>query len=192
MNRNGRTVAVLSTVVIAMVGLSFAAVPLYRMFCEATGFNGTTQRATEASTRVVDRVVEVRFNSNVSPGLPWKFGPEERAVKVKLGETRLTSFFAENLSGQDVTGVATYNVTPEKVGKYFVKTQCFCFDEQRLEARQKVDMPVYFFVDPDFATDPDMADVKVITLSYTFFRAASPQTAQIAAPAAPVASSVSR
>jgi cytochrome c oxidase assembly protein subunit 11 len=192
MTRNGKTIASLGIVVVAMIGLSFAAVPLYRMFCEATGFNGTTQRAAQGADRVVDRVVEVRFNANVSPELPWKFGPEERSVKVKLGETRLTSFFAQNLSGEDVTGVATYNVTPEKVGRYFVKTQCFCFDEQRLNARQKVDMPVYFFVDPDFASDPDMADVKVITLSYTFFRARAPQTAQIAGPAAPVASSASR
>ncbi|GIL41054.1 cytochrome c oxidase assembly protein [Roseiterribacter gracilis] len=204
MNKNGKTIGLLSVVVVAMVGLSFAAVPLYRMFCEATGFNGTTQRADAGATHTVNRIVEVRFNSNVSPELPWKFGPEERSVKVKLGETRLTSFFAQNLSGEDITGVARYNVTPEKVGKYFVKTQCFCFDDQRLEARQRVDMPVYFFVDPDFASDPDMADVNVITLSYTFFRARTsqaasdgfraraPQTAQIAAPAAPVASSASR
>jgi cytochrome c oxidase assembly protein subunit 11 len=190
--RNRRTVAMLATVVVAMIGLSFAAVPLYRMFCEATGFNGTTQRANEAATHTVDRIVEVRFNSNTAPELPWKFGPEVRSVKVKLGETKLVSFFAENMSGEDITGVARYNVTPEKVGRYFVKTQCFCFDDQRLEARQRVDMPVYFFVDPDFASDPDMADVKVITLSYTFFRARTPQTAQIAAPAAPVASSASR
>jgi cytochrome c oxidase assembly protein subunit 11 len=192
-SKNRRTVAVLATVVVAMIGLSFAAVPLYRMFCEATGFNGTTQRAEQAATHVVDRVVEIRFNANTAPELPWKFYPELRSVKVKLGESAIVPFRAENRSDQDVVGTATYNVTPEKVGRYFVKTQCFCFDEQRLAAKQGADLPVYFFVDPDFASDPDMADVKVITLSYTFFRAhSSGQASQIAAPAASVASSASR
>lgn len=171
MSRNGRTIGLLSAVVFAMIGLSFAAVPLYRLFCAATGFNGTTQRAAEASTRQVDRTVEVRFNANTAPELPWRFEPEQRKVEIKIGETKLVAYRAENLTGSPVAGSATYNVTPEKVGRYFVKVQCFCFEEQTLQPRQVVDMPIYFYVDPEFASDPEMADVKSITLSYTFFRA---------------------
>lgn len=188
--RNRLTLISLTVIVLVMVGLSFAAVPLYRLFCEVTGFNGTTQRANEAANHIVNRTVEIRFNANVAPELPWNFRPEVRKVDVKLGESSIVAFRAENKSDQPISGTATYNVTPEKVGQYFVKVQCFCFQEQTLEAHASADLPVYFFVDPDFAKDPDMADVRSITLSYTFFRARPSDTAEksaaVAGPASPV------
>ena len=157
--------------VAGMVGLAFASVPLYSLFCRVTGFGGTTQRAEAAPTRIVDRTVTIRFNSDVNDALPWHFRPELREVKVKLGETGLANYRAENRSTTPTVGTAVYNVTPDKAGIYFNKIQCFCFDEQVLEPGQQVDMPVAFFVDPAMADDPNMEDVGTITLSYTFFRA---------------------
>ncbi|MBL27321.1 MAG: cytochrome c oxidase assembly protein [Rhodospirillaceae bacterium] len=155
--------------VVGMLGLSFAAVPLYRVFCQVTGYGGTTQRAEAGSVKVVERLITVRFNADVQPDLAWRFQPEQRAVTVKVGENALAFYSAENLSDAPIVGQAVYNVTPEKAGIYFNKVACFCFDQQFLSPQQRADMPVSFYVDPAFADDPDMADVKTITLSYTFF-----------------------
>ena len=153
-----------------MVGLSFAAVPLYRMFCEATGYAGTPQLRGATGPGATERSIVVRFNANTSPNLPWRFAPNETSVTVKLGEDRLASYVGQNRGKQPITGVATYNVTPEKAGRYFHKTACFCFDEQTLTPGQEMQFPLSFWVDPAIATDPDTRDVKAITLSYTFFR----------------------
>lgn len=153
-----------------MAGLSFAAVPLYRMFCEATGYAGTPQLRGAAAPGGTGRTITVRFNATTSPALPWRFAPNESVVTVPLGEDRLASYVGQNRSVQPVTGVATYNVTPEKAGRYFHKTACFCFDEQTLTPGQEMQFPLSFWVDPAIATDPDTKDVTTITLSYTFFR----------------------
>jgi cytochrome c oxidase assembly protein subunit 11 len=169
--RNGVTVLLLGAVVAGMVGLSFASVPLYRMFCAATGFGGTTQRATAAPKEVAGAVVTVRFDSDTAPDLGWDFYPLVREVRVHPGEQREVFFRAINRGATAVTGRATYNVTPLKSGIYFDKLQCFCFNEQRLESGESKDMGVVFFVDPDILHDPETQDVHTITLSYTMFRA---------------------
>ncbi len=169
--RNTATGLVLLAVAAGMVGMSFAAVPLYRLFCQVTGFGGTTQTAKAAPAVAGKRIITVRFNANVNSQLPWRFAPIEPELRLRVGEQRLAVWRATNLSKEPVTGAATYNVTPAKAGKYFNKIACFCFEEQRLEAGQSVDMPVSFFIDPAIADDPNLAEVKTITLSYTFFRA---------------------
>lgn len=168
--RNGLIAGGLVGVIGGMAGLSFAAVPLYRMFCEATGYAGTPQLRGAAGPGATERSIAVRFNATTSPNLPWRFAPGEAAVKVKLGEDRLAFYVGQNRSQQSVTGVATYNVTPEKAGQYFHKTACFCFDEQTLTPGQEMQFPLSFWVDPAIALDPDTRDVTTITLSYTFFR----------------------
>jgi cytochrome c oxidase assembly protein subunit 11 len=160
---------VLAGVVGGMLGLSFAAVPLYRVFCAVTGFGGTPQIGPEQSRTVSTRTVIVRFNADTSPGLPWTFAPEQKQVTLRLGEDQVAFYVARNDADQPVTGIATYNVTPEKVGRYFHKTACFCFNEQTLAPHQDMQLPVSFWVDPAIATDPSTADVTTITLSYTFF-----------------------
>ena len=157
-----------------MIGLVAYSPTLYRLFCAATGFGGTTQRADSDPGTVSERMITVRFDSNVAPGLPWRFEPAQREVRVHLGEQQLVFFTAENLSDQAIVGHATFHVTPETTGIYFNKIQCFCFEEERLDARQRVDMPVVFFVDPALASDPETRDVATITLSYPFFRSANP------------------
>ncbi|HZH25548.1 MAG TPA: cytochrome c oxidase assembly protein [Azospirillaceae bacterium] len=184
--RNLRVMAGLVLVVAGMTGLSFAAVPLYDLFCKVTGFGGTTQVAQAAPGQVSERTVKVRFNADVNGGLNWSFRPAVREVEVRLGEPATVEYIAKNLSRQAVTGTATYNVTPEKTGVYFSKVQCFCFTEQRLEPGEEVRMPVMFFVDPELADDVRTQDVTTITLSYTFFRAASDQVA-VRTPAATAA-----
>lgn len=169
--RNRRTLIVTGAVIVAMGAAAFASAPLYKKFCQVTGFGGTTQRADAAPGVASARVITVRFNSDVNPGLPWKFRPKQASVDVRPGEATLVAFEAENLSDAPVTGQATFNVTPSKAGIYFDKTQCFCFTEQTLKAGEKVDMPVSFFIDPDIAKDANLDDVKTITLSYSFFRA---------------------
>ena len=168
--RNGLIAGGLVAVIGGMAGLSFAAVPLYRMFCEATGYAGTPQLRGAAGPGATERSIAVRFNATTSPNLPWRFAPGESAVTVKLGEDRLAFYVGQNRSQQSVTGVATYNVTPEKAGQYFHKTACFCFDEQTLTPGQEMQFPLSFWVDPAIALDPDTRDVTTITLSYTFFR----------------------
>jgi cytochrome c oxidase assembly protein subunit 11 len=168
---NGALAVGLLSVAIGMVCVSFAAVPLYRIFCEATGYGGTTQRAAAAAERTLERRVVVRFDGNVS-GLPWSFRPEVPQVELKLGETALVNFVAENTGRNTTTGTATFNVQPSTAGYYFNKIECFCFTEQELKPGGRVEMPVQFFVSPDFADDRDLASTRTITLSYTFFPAA--------------------
>ncbi|WP_372396851.1 cytochrome c oxidase assembly protein [Azospirillum sp. HJ39] len=169
--RNRRVLGSLFGLVLGMIGLTYASVPLYSLFCAVTGFGGTTQRAEAAAARVVDRKIAIRFNADTNSALPWSFKPEQRELVLKLGETGFAAYRAENRGARPTVGTAVYNVTPDKAGAYFNKMQCFCFTEQILEPGQVVDMPVVFFVDPSMADDPNMDDVTTITLSYTFFRA---------------------
>lgn len=153
-----------------MVGASFAAVPLYEIFCRVTGFGGTTQIAETTPGNVLQRQMTVRFNADVDRGLPWRFEPVQGRVQLKVGEQRLAFYRARNTTDRVITGSATFNVTPLKAGQYFNKIACFCFTEQRLEPGQEVDMPVSFFIDPAIADDPNLDDVTTITLSYTFYQ----------------------
>jgi cytochrome c oxidase assembly protein subunit 11 len=173
-SRNRATALVVIGAVFGMVGLSFAAVPLYRMFCEATGYDGTTQRAKAAPGAAGERVVTVRFNTDTAPDLAWEFRPLQASVTVRPGEETLVLFRAVNRSKSELVGTATFNVTPMKTGQYFDKIQCFCFTEQRLAPGESVDMPVSFFVDPALLEDPNTREVDTITLSYTMFRAKVP------------------
>ncbi len=168
--RNGAVGALLGAMVLGMLGMSFAAVPLYRMFCEATGFGGTPKTGLAASPGVSAATVVVRFNANVDPALPWSFRPEQAEVRLPLGAEQIAFYTARDLAAVPITGVALYNVTPDKAAKYFHKTACFCFTEQLLAPGQDAQFPLSFWVDPALATDPSTADVKTITLSYTFFR----------------------
>ena len=161
-----------------MLGLVAYSPKLYRLFCGATGLGGTTQRVNADTAAVSERTVTVQFDSNVEPGLPWRFAPEQRAVTVHLGEQKLVYFTAENTGDQPIVGHATFNVTPLQTGIYFNKIQCFCFTEERLDPHQKVEMPVVFFVDPAFGKDPDLRSIDTITLAYTFFRSANPADAR--------------
>lgn len=173
--KNTRTALIVSVVVCAMVGLSFASVPLYRIFCQVTGWSGTTQKSDILPNKneIIDRDITVRFDGNTARDLPWNFRPENISVNIKLGDRGFANFIAVNRSNIPTAGTATFNVTPLKVGKYFHKIQCFCFDEQILKPNQKVNMPVLFYVDPKMHDDRNMDDVKVITLSYSFFKADS-------------------
>ena len=165
---NAKTALIMSLIVAAMVGLAFASSPLYRMFCEATGFGGTTLRADKAPGAVAGEI-GVRFDANIHPGLPWRFEPEQTTVRIKPGAQTRIFYKAQNLSARSWTGQAVFNVSPDQAGKYFKKIQCFCFTEQTLKAGQTVDMPVLFFVDPKIKQDPDTKDIDEITLSYTFY-----------------------
>ncbi len=176
--RNLKVVVPAVAVIGIMLGVVAYSPAIYRLFCAATGYGGTTQRVDSDMGTVSGRVITVQFDSNVAPGLPWRFEPVQREVKVHLGEQQLVSFTAENLSDQAIVGHATFNVTPQTTGIHFNKIQCFCFDEERLNAHQKVDMPVVFFVDPALASDPETRDVDTITLSYTFFRSVNPENAK--------------
>jgi len=167
--RNLRTAAVCAGVVAAMVGLSFAAVPLYDAFCRVTGYGGATRVAEAEASRILDRDVTIRFDATVNGALPWAFRPDQGAQTLKVGETGLAYYRAQNTSARPVTGVATYNVTPAKAGAYFNKIDCFCFTEQTLDAGESMLMPVAYFIDPAIADDPSLDDVTTITLSYTFF-----------------------
>ncbi|WP_459251543.1 cytochrome c oxidase assembly protein [Novosphingobium sp. SCN 63-17] len=160
---------------LAMLGLGYASVPLYRLFCQATGFNGTTQRSTAAqadSVKVTARPVRVRFDANVASGMPWQFRPEQVTQDGRIGERKMAFFIAKNTSAHPIIGRATFNVTPEQTGAYFHKIQCFCFNEQRLEPGQEVRMPVIYYVDPAMLDDANAKDIGEITLSYTFHEAA--------------------
>nr|BBD14124.1 heme biosynthesis protein [Ophirina amphinema] len=158
--------------IVLMVGLSYGSVPLYKLFCQVTGFGGTVQVGLEAPEVGIledSKIMTIQFNADVSDSLPWSFKPCQKEVKVRVGETALAFFEAENLSQRDLIGISTYNVSPQKAGLYFNKIQCFCFEEQQLNMGERVDMPVFFFVDPQILLDPRMSDVNNITLSYTFF-----------------------
>lgn len=166
----GATALVLIAIVAGMAGASFAAVPLYRLFCQVTGFAGTTQTAVAAPAEALDRVMTVRFNADVGKRLPWRFRPAQGPLELRVGEQGLAYFTAANTSEETVTGHAVFNVTPLKAGRYFTKVQCFCFDKQVLAPGETARMPVTFFVDPEIANNPNLDDVSTITLSYTFFR----------------------
>jgi cytochrome c oxidase assembly protein subunit 11 len=167
--RNGALGAGLALVVLGMLGASFAAVPLYKLFCAVTGFGGTPKTGLAESPGIGGTEVVVRFNANTAPGLPWRFAPEQSEVRVRLGAEQVAFYMARNRSAAPVRGVALYNVTPDKAAKYFHKTACFCFTEQVLNPGQTMQFPVSFWIDPELARDPGTADVKTITLSYTFF-----------------------
>lgn len=156
-------------VVACMLGMSYAAVPLYDWFCRVTGFNGRTQVATSAPTHTLDRKVTVRFDSNIGAGLPWRFTPERTSIEVKLGEVVTVDYYVINTSARETAGVAAYNVSPLTFGKHFQKINCFCFDEQRLKPGEKRDMTVVFYVDPAIADEPEARGDVTITLSYTFY-----------------------
>jgi cytochrome c oxidase assembly protein subunit 11 len=166
---NATTALVSVGVIAAMLGLTAASVPLYRLFCAVTGYGGTTQRAEEAGPKVLERTVRVSFNGEVDPGLPWRFAPVQQEMTVHVGEQNLAFFRAENVSNRPIVGSAVFNVTPFKVGPYFSKIACFCFTEQTLAAGEAIEMPVSFFVDPAMLDDPDARGVQAITLSYTFY-----------------------
>ena len=169
-NRNNMMAGALFACITGMTGLAFASVPLYRMFCQATGYGGTPRIGPSVAPGANGRTMEVRFDANTSPSLPWRFTADARQVVVPLGEDHLATYTGLNEAGRPVTGVATYNVTPDKAASYFHKTACFCFNEQTLQPGQKMTFPLSFWVDPAILTDPDTKDVHSITLSYTFFR----------------------
>ena len=160
----------LLTLVFAMLILSYAAVPIYNLFCKLTGFNGATKVAQSYYTeKIGTKTIRVDFDSHVNRELPWKFYPKQSSVNIKAGENILVFYYSENLSSQPIMGMAIYNVTPVKASKYFNKVHCFCFEEQTLAGKEKVDMPVSFFIDPQIEQDPDTKDLESITLSYSFF-----------------------
>ena len=172
---NQRTLMYLVSVAVAGVGITYASVPLYKMFCQATGFGGETMTATmEQAAKMVPVAdadpITVTFVAQTSDSMPWKFKPQQRSVSVVPGETALAFYKATNPTDKPIIGVSTYNVTPLKAGVHFHKIQCFCFDEQRLGPNEEVDMPVFFYIDPDFLEDPQMRGVKDIVLSYCFFK----------------------
>ena len=170
--KNLKTGLFAGALAISMVGVGFAAVPLYRLFCQVTGFGGTTMRVDEAQAATVKssgKTIVVRFDANHSGDLPWEFKPERPTDTVSIGARDMSIFIAKNLSDEPVTGTATFNVVPELAGQYFNKIQCFCFTEQTLQPRQQVRMPVLYYVDPEIMNDPETKDITEITLSYTFY-----------------------
>lgn len=170
-SRNVRVGLVAVLVALAMLALGFAAVPLYRMFCQVTGFGGTTMRSATgiAPGEVVGKLVNVRFDANVSPSLPWRFEAEKNVARVAIGARQMAFFNATNLSNKPITGTAAFNVTPEQAGAYFTKIQCFCFTSQTLKPGETIRMPVIYYVDPAILKDKDARELNEITLSYTFF-----------------------
>jgi cytochrome c oxidase assembly protein subunit 11 len=180
-NRNRRVALLALAGALAMLALGFAAVPLYRLFCQVTGFQGTTQKATEAEAagiKVSAQTISVRFDANVDSGLPWAFAPAQVTQTVHLGARTLAVYTAKNLSNRPITGRASFNVSPDNAGKFFNKIECFCFTEQTLQPGQEVRMPVTYYVDPSILDDPEARDIKQITLSYVFHedKAARPAT----------------
>lgn len=171
----GRTAFLAVLGIVLMTGVAWASVPLYRLFCQVTGFNGTTQRGTVAPG-AVNRTIRVDFDANTNPKLPWRFAPEQASERVAIGAKDMVFFTASNRAAVPVTGTATFNVTPAQAGKYFTKIECFCFTQQTLKPGETMRMPVIFFVDPKILDDPDARDVETITLSYTFYPVDSGKT----------------
>lgn len=180
--RNLRTGMIAIAGALAMLGLGYASVPLYRLFCQVTGFGGTTMIATEAkaataAARVTGQRISIRFDASTASDVPWIFQPLQPTDTVTIGERDIATYVAKNVGSKPITGMATFNVTPEQAGKYFNKIQCFCFTEQTLQPGQEVTMPVLYFVDPAMLDDPNMQGVEQITLSYTFHRTKEPLAA---------------
>ena len=176
--KNRRMALILIGVVIAMGALTYKSVELYRLFCQVTGLGGQAEIAQAPSGEIIDREITVRFNSDVNPNLPWEFKPDVSSVKVKIGQEMLISFTAKNLSREAVAGTAIYNIAPDLAGKYMNKTQCFCFNYQLIAPGKTAHFPVVFYIDPKMASDRSLEDIKTITLSYTFFKADSPELEQ--------------
>ena len=166
---NRRTVLACSAAVLAMTGLSFAAVPLYNLFCKVTGFAGTPMVGTAATGKTSDRIVSVMFDANVAPALGWRFEAERTEIKAQVGVTQTVFYKITNTSSRPMTGIATYNVQPNQSGAYFVKIQCFCFTETTLQPGETLEAPVVFYIDPEIELNRELASLKSITLSYTYF-----------------------
>ncbi len=164
-----RTLGFLLVLIMGMGVLSYASVPLYKLFCQVTGYGGTTQQVTSPSSQILERKIKIRFDANTKPTLDWNFQPVQTSMDISVGQNALAFYQAENIGKDPVVGTATFNVTPEKAGVYFNKIDCFCFVEQLLAPQEAVEMPVSFFIDPDIVNDPNLDDVTTITLSYTFF-----------------------
>lgn len=177
-DRKARFGIVAALVPLAMLGAAYASVPLYQLFCQVTGYGGTTRIATAAASEVLARKIKVRFDANVAPNVPWTFTAEKPEVELGLGENGLAFYKVKNDSDKAITAVATYNVTPHKVGPYFQKLECFCFQDRTLQPGESMDLPVIFYVDPALATDKNVKEVTEVTLSYTFFLAGSKDLAQ--------------
>lgn len=174
--KNKRMGLIVLAVIVIMIGLSFASVPLYRLFCQVTGFAGTPKIDPNAvAERVLDETMTVRFNADVDRAMPWIFRAESEPVTLPIGQKALVSFYAKNPTSQTIEGTAIFNVLPENAAQYFHKVQCFCFGQQALKPGEEAHMPVAFFIDPKIVDDPDLEGVKTLTLSYTFFKADSPE-----------------
>ena len=185
--RNLRTLGALCGVAVVMVGMAYAAVPLYDWFCRVTGFAGTTQQADAGADVVLDETITVRFDASTARDLPWEFRPVERTMTVRIGETSLAFYEAHNPTDRPITGTASYNVAPFSTGGYFAKIDCFCFTEQTLQPGETMQMPVQFFVDPAIVDDPEASRVHEITLSYTFYETEESQELAAAAAGRPAA-----
>ena len=183
--QNGRVASLITLTVAIMIGLSFASVPLYKMFCAATGFGGTTQVAEKAPARAGERRLLVRFDGNIAPGLPWRFVPEVDRMDVRTGQTATVFYKVTNLAGRTISATAAYNVTPDAAGAFFNKISCFCFSEQTLGPGETAEWPVVFFLDPALEQDETMKAVDSVTLSYTFFASKTPAAANAGATAKP-------
>ncbi len=174
-NRHRKVAVICSAVVVGMVGLAYASVPLYRLFCQVTGYAGTTQRASAPATEILDRTIVVRFDANVSPGLSWRFEAVTAPQTVRIGETVTAMFRATNTGDLPTVGTSSFNVVPDQAGAFFNKLECFCFTEQALAPGQSIDMPVQYFIDPAIVKDNDGQRINNITLSYTFYPVAAPK-----------------
>ncbi len=177
MNSQRRTVQATLGVIAVMLGLTAYSPSLYRLFCDVTGFGGTPRRSADGPSAPSERVIVVRFAAEVDGAMPWRFGPAQREMRIKVGEQALAHYVAENTAGEAISGTALFNVAPAKAGPYFNKIACFCFEEQHLAPGQRVDMPVSFFVDPAILADRSLDDVTTITLHYTFYRTLAPKRA---------------
>lgn len=167
--RHKKILMILMAVIAFMITLSYVSVPLYRLFCQTTGYGGTTQQTTQHANLIIDRNMLVRFNADLEPGMFWEFEPIQKTINVKVGEEALVYFRAKNISTEPITGTAVYNVTPLNMGSYFSKLECFCFQEQTLNPGQEILMPVVFYIDPEIQNNKLLNDVKTVTLSYTFY-----------------------
>jgi cytochrome c oxidase assembly protein subunit 11 len=182
LRRDVLVAACCGAVVAGMVGAAYAAVPFYNWFCRTTGYGGTTQVAEKAPDHILGRTLTIRFDSNVTPGLPWKFEPEQNEVQVRIGEVTTVHYKVVNEAAREIVGQASYNVSPPTVGAYFDKINCFCFTEQRMKPGETRDMTVVFYVDPSIVKDHDQDDLNTITLSYTFYRVRQPDQPVAEAP----------